>query len=240
MEQKQTQFAGGGQGQPPQAPVAQPDPVNQPAQTQPQVEQNETAPAVEYATKAELEAFRAEMRRIAQSESGKAEARIQKKIADMKALDISLTPEQAKKLVEKEDEAVHNPGMDTQPSAQPAQGAQTEVPSTDPVLIKATEWMKSDGIEKPDAFTAEAYRMMATANLHIEDNDPEANLIKVDGTPSDFLSTVNAAIQAKAARLSNQGNPARMPVLSSGSPGGAPAHQGLGGTETLESYFSQK
>jgi hypothetical protein len=56
-----------------------------------------------------------------------------------------------------------------------------------------------------DPINAEAMRLMQNAGAMIEQGDPEASMLKLDGSPYEYLASVKAAAEAKAARLNQSG-----------------------------------
>ena len=212
------------------APLVSPD-------TQPQTE----APV--YVTKAEISALeeklRKEMQQTAQSQADKVKNQINKKLETLKAAGITATPEQAQAMIQAEQsQAPETPQQPVTQPRQPAQAAPVVAQTNDPILNQAATWMQEDK-STPDPITAEAYRKMAQSGVRIQDSDPEASLIK-GGNVTEWLSSVDAAIEAKQKRLNIKGTPIRTPNLSSGTPSSKPAHADLSAQDTLEAYFHSK
>lgn len=170
----------------------------------------------EFVTKADLEAWKQDLLRTVQSSDGKLEARINKKLADLKAAGIAATPEQAKALVDAEDLKPNSQQQGVQ-QGQPAQVAPAGNQQVDPQIAKAATWMREDGISTPNEVTAEAYQMMAQADTRITADDPEYKNIK-GSNAYEFLQSVAKAIADKKARQGNSA--ANVPSLSSGTPSG--------------------
>jgi hypothetical protein len=55
--------------------------------------------------------------------------------------------------------------------------------------------------EEPDPVTMAAWEMMEQSGVTIEDNDPEISMIVDEGTPLQFIRSIEKAIAAKQARL---------------------------------------
>lgn len=146
--------------------------------------------------------------RKAQSHNDKTVQRIESKIAQLQNAGVTVTPEQAAKLVQAED-AQQQQQSPSQPSpARPAQAQPKESGEAHPVLQVAAAMMEEAGIQ-------------------IEETDPEFATIDLKTTsPRQFLKTVEAAIEAKQQRLQSAGSPARMPTLAGGG-------SGAGGKEAI-------
>lgn len=206
-------------------------------------QQPSTETAQTYVTKAELEALREEMKRNVQSSAAKVEARVTKRMDELKTAGITATPEAVQKLLEEEDKQKSQvvPGSITPPvsEGQTAQPGSTTPPESDPVLARASQWMKEDGLDAVNPITAEAYRLMATSEIRITDEDPEAKSIG-GKTAFEFLSSVNAAIDAKKLRLNLKGTPGRTPGLSSSTTIAGNSSDGMRGLDTLNEYYKGK
>jgi hypothetical protein len=183
-EVKSFQYAGAGQ----------PD---KPAETQAQTGSDEK----QYVTRPELEAAISKIEKLAQSMTGKAEARIQKQLAALQAAGIQATPEQVERLVQSAEDASQQP--QPQPSKSTPAQAKQEGGDLDPVSQIAVGILSRAGIDPK------------TVGV----NDPDANLINTQAeTEEEYISSVRAYVKAKGER---KGSPARLPNLGSG--------QGAGG-----------
>lgn len=171
-----------------------------------------------------LEENNAKLERRLQSTNDRLEARINKKVVDMKQAGITITTEQAKQLVSVEDEGVQ-PQPATSMQSKPTSNAPDAHPDAngsqhaDPIIDQARQWMVEDKIdlEAIDPVTEEAYRTMALSGTRITEDDPEAALINpTASTPQEFQASVMQAILTKKQRLENMGNPSRMPSMTGG------------------------
>jgi hypothetical protein len=109
-----------------------------------------------------------------------------------------------------------------------ARAYETAQPATPPgqPQLQAPEGNGDDA----DPVTLAAWEMMKEVGVDIEDNDPEVRLIVDNGTPLQFIRSVEKAIAAKQARTGATGNqpPAVQPhVPTNAGGGGAPAYQQL-------------
>lgn len=232
--------------------TAQPEQVGNAASQLPDTNQGEAQQqddaAKGYVTKAELDALREEMVKIAhssaQSSTGKLEQRIIKRMNELKAAGIPATAESVQRLIDAEEQ--HGDAASTAPSIPPenqggqvAQPAPTGNQAVDPIIAKAAAWMDEDGMQNPNPITAEAYRLMAVEDIHIMDEDPEAKTIG-GKTAFEFLSSLKAAVEAKRARLDLKGTPARIPGMAGGAANAGASHDGKRGIATLDAYYRGK
>ncbi|HBF40445.1 MAG TPA: hypothetical protein DDW19_01290 [Anaerolineaceae bacterium] len=216
------------------------NPAPAPAPTQEQTAQTQAQTGNgEFVTKAEMEQKITEALRNAQSMTGKMEARINKKIVDLQAAGVNVTREQAQAIVTHEDQQAQGGQSGevlTNQAAQP--GNQPAPQQGDPVINQAISWMQEDGIDKPNGTTAESYRMMAEAGVHITENDPE--LKNIGGkTPIEFLKSVEKAIADKKAREERSGSPGRIPALAQGGQSGNAVPLNVPGKDVLDDYFKK-
>ena len=196
MTEKETPFAFTQAGQPGKPAAGTGD--DQTATTQAQ------APSG-YVTKAELEAAIAEVKRMTQSMTGKAEARISKQMEALQKHGIQATPQQvADLLADAEQETAQ------QPQAQPpkAQAAQPDGDTGDEVNAKALAIFEAAGIDP------------AT----VTENDEDFALIEKNAeTAEEYLASIYKFTRAKKARMdAAKGAPSRIPTL----PGAANAAGG--------------
>lgn len=185
-------------------------------------------------TREEFEAFKAEQARFLQSQTGKLEARITKKIAQAQSIGVQLTPQQAQKMVELEDK--EGQSGSTQIPGAPAQVPATVQPTaSDPLTQKALEFAVADGRPQPDDVSLDAYRIMAKENIRITVEDPEAKDIG-GATPYEFLKSVESAVAKKKERIATEQNPnpGLVPGMVSGAPGGKPVYADWDASKTLE------
>lgn len=230
-----------GQGQPePQQPQAQ-QPQAQ-GIARPEVTGQEQQPKTDAPmTRAEVEALinEREKKIIERSQSvfDRARNAVDQKIAELKAIGINVTTEQAQKLIDNE-AAQGNLQGQPQPPANVAQTGQAATASADPVTAQALQWAKEDGLANPDPVNLEAYRMMAEAGIHFKDGDPLLAMIDPNAEPEVWKGQVKAALEKAKERAAMQGNPARMPAATTGQPSGKPSHAGKNATETLDEYYN--
>lgn len=194
-------------------------------------------------TKADLEEFGRTIEARIQSLTGKAENRINKKIADLQKAGVTVTPQQAEALIAQEDQTAHPAAA---PAPAPAQAPGQPAPQLDPVKALALQYMAEEGLKEPNPYEATAYLIMAKANTKLVDADPESIKIKEDAKvgiikdEDDFLAAVKEAVKAKKARLERIGSPARATtVAGAGTPSSTPAHAGLSGSQTLDMAFEK-
>lgn len=195
-ESTSLQFAQSGQADTPEAGAG----TNQAANTQAQ-----TGTEPKYVTKAELDAAIAEVKRLSQSLTGKAENRIQKQMNELRAAGIQATTEQVQALVdnaERETAAQAQAQHSQAASAQAQQGTSKQ----DPLVTIAAGILTSAGIDPSTV-----------------DDDPDKGLIKTNAqTPEEFLASVRAFANRVNERKQSEGSPARLPNLT----GGGGAHGG--------------
>lgn len=155
----------------------------------------------QYVTKSELDAAITRIEKLAQSMTGKAEARIQKQLEALQAAGIQATPEQVAKLVQSAEDASQQ--SQTQPSKSAPAQAKQEGGELDPVSQIAMGILAKAGIDPKSVGV----------------NDPDAGVINTQAeTEEEYIASVRAYVKAKAER---KGSPARLPNLGSG--------QGAGG-----------
>ena len=199
--------AGAASGQAAQAPAQ--GQSGQQATTPPAGQQPPAAPAFVTAEEAQRianQAAEAAFRR-AQGLTEKTRQGIESQIAtlrqEMQAKGAPLAPEQEQVLRSQlEAQAVQQ----SEPPASAQQPAPAAQPQTtgDPVLDVA-------------------FSMMRDAGTTVEEADPEFASIKQDGTPKQFLDSVETAIAAKKVRLGGKENPtARVPLAGPQLPAGSP------------------
>lgn len=208
---------------------ALPGQAGQPATSSPQNAETPSANAAEnpggettqYVTKNEAQQLAkdaaADAVRQMQSLSDKAQAKIEKQINSLKAVGITATPEQVRKMVATE-EANESAGEISNPGAAQQQAME---PPLDPVVRKA-------------------FMIMEEAGVKVTAEDPEFSLIdSKTEDPEVFLDSVRAATNKMAARLNVKGSPARMPAVSSNSKPTVPNHAGKTGTNILDEYYKE-
>ncbi|MEN6571401.1 MAG: hypothetical protein ABFD24_06135 [Anaerolineaceae bacterium] len=214
------------------------NPAPAPAPTQEQTAQTQTQTGnPEFVTKAEMEQKISEALRNAQSMTGKMEARINKKIADLSAAGVNVTREQAQAIVSHEDQQSQGGQSGevlTNQAAQP--GNQQAAQQNDPVVSQAISWMQEDGVEKPNGPTAESYHMMAAAGVHITEGDPEFKNIG-GKTAFEFLKSVEKAIADKKAREERSGSPGRVPAIAQGGQSNGAIPLSVPGSEVLGNAY---
>jgi hypothetical protein len=140
------------------------------------------------------------------------------------------------------------------PPVQPTQPTEPVVETTiaDPVLKQAYQLLQQDGVavdQGVDPGILEAYKLQAAAGIHLQASDPE--LATIDGSSLfSYLRTVNAAVEAKKARMIEEGTYqepdtdtknalALTPGLITGSVPAKSPYEGKTGSETLEMYFTK-
>jgi hypothetical protein len=237
-----------------QAPAVQPVTPNTAAPITPAVPVTPAAPATPaapvqepgnneggiYVTKADLEAFRKDVLQDVQSKAGKFNAKVLQRLNDLQSHGISATKESVEKLVTSE-EARENQSQVTPPTAPAATPAPARVAtSSDPVIAKAQTWMIEDGVENPNGFAQEAYRLMAAGDMRLTESDPETQGFKAITNATDLLNAVKQAIVQKRERLAANGTPAAIPTLGTGGGSFTPSHTELRGLDTLDQYFKTK
>jgi hypothetical protein len=155
----------------------------------------------QYLTRDEALRMIQEATKQAQSLVDKSSARIESKIAEVRAQVGTLTPEQETNLRTKLANEAAAPTQSPAPNAQaqPGQAAPASE-ATNPALDAAFELMTKKGIV-------------------INDDDPELKLID---TANPTAEQVEKAISAKVARLSNTADPTRAPLGGGNLPAAAP------------------
>lgn len=136
--------------------------------------------------------------RRAQGLIDKREQRVQDTLSSLqnalklqRASGIEITPEQEKAL---QDKAI------LEAWKSPAQAPDLSKPAAQPVG------------DEPDTVTQIALGFEKRYGVEVYDEDPEARLIKADGTPDEYIETYISAIMAKRQRLQGQPQPVRTPT----------------------------
>lgn len=187
-----------------------------------------------YITAEELERRLAEVKKEALDAQSRMGKRIQQKIDALRKAGV---PEADEKMATALIEAEEAQAEGTQQPEQQAVNLDAKPQSI--ILATANEWIKADGLTDPDPVTRDAYIIMATEGVRLQDGDPETQMVVSDKSVEEFIQSVKQAVQAKKARLSAP-KISSIPAFAKGAPGGAPPHTNLSARETLENYFKTK
>lgn len=126
-------------------------------------------------------------------------------------------------------------------SAQAARELQSpppQPPAAQPVVQPPAQ---PEADEQLDPIAQAAYSMMEAENTVIEDDDPEIAKIKLDGTPLEYLESVQEAIKDKKQRLADQENPAlRVPGAGSGSGEAGAVPEGLSPYQLMKMGYAKR
>lgn len=138
-----------------------------------------------------------------QSMLGKQEARLKSEIERTVGLlnksGVALTPDQMSKVRDNIVEELKSVDVSDKPqAAQP--GNREHNPSQPPQM---------------DPISQAAYELMKSENVFIDQSDPEFQNVKTNGTPREFLSSIQEAIDSKKERLTRpRGAPSASPSLA--------------------------
>lgn len=218
-----------GSGQTQNASPATPAAPATPATPAGQGEQQQGAAASAFTRADALALFEEMFSKKGQSIADRTAARVQKIMDAARQKGAPMTETQARAVLDVVDAAQleQQPGQTATPPATAAQPQQAKpAEQTQDPTTAAEKIVRSFGLN-PD---------------EVSPQDPEYKLLDlVTDDPKKYMNSVEAYAKAKAKRLEEQGDTARLPGLASrGGTTTTPSHAGLSGTETLDSYFRTK
>ncbi len=227
-------------------PVAQPKPEQQGGAAAPQLTDDAVLSVFQKAIAEGKIDLTPQFEKAIQSRNDRLTNQIRKIIDTAKANGVEMTEAQAEKIAA----LTAVPDQPAQPAPMPAAispAAPAQVPAggaaADPAMTIAELWMNEDGKtaeERSVPSTVEAYRLMAAAGTRLTPDDAEINGIVVDKGQVAYLDSVKAAIAAKQARVSAQGNPGRLPAVGGSAISTEPQHKGMSGMQTLTMGINQQ
>lgn len=188
-----------------------------------------------------LQIFSEQFGKQGQSIADRTTARVQKVLDAAKAQGLTITPQQAQAMLEATAESAQPRQVQSQAASQsqaPSQAANAQSQQAPGNLQQQSPAAYDPVTSKAVAILQDEFGLKDIDPEHLDTEEPEYKLLDMEtADPEKFLASVRAYGKAKAERLQQAGDSARLPSLGNGKPSTTPAHANMRGRDVLEEYY---